>query len=290
MSYDYYDKHGKGYYYDSNDDTDENNQKVKTKDKKDFNKDDIVVKIKNLEEHLYCLKQLTICKNNVQIKNKVIQLVIKHYINEIIIHYQKYEFLPLEYINLAKEKNCLDTLLKSFLKNELKISLSKLIIDEIEVLLKILYESDKIVYDRVSMLQKFIHNKTNEINGINAFLALDAIKMRQLLSTARLHLNIYDLTNSDYNDLAKIIEQSNYINYQNVPRMKNQVTYKGSLKKRKDIKNMDSIIVFFQPCLDVIQEIKDIDETNISIDTFRETIIKKYVYTFGYTELMTEEV
>lgn len=126
--------------------------------------------------------------------------------------YTQDEKLPNEYVNLAKQPNCIRILIKGFLKQKCKLDLTKELIEEIDELIQLLYLNFNldIVYDRVGSIQEYIHTKIQEKNGKNSHFNLDQQDMKNLLSTARLHLNIYDIKNKSIDSLIDIIRKTNY--------------------------------------------------------------------------------
>ena len=112
--------------------------------------------------------------------------------------------LPVEFVLLAKQENGLLILLKSYLKKNGYI-LTQELIKEIEENIQTIEINlfDEIVYDRVSQIQNFIYEKIQQKKGVGAHQKLNNKEMKNILSTCRLYLNLYDLNN---NSMTKIIE------------------------------------------------------------------------------------
>ena len=126
--------------------------------------------------------------------------------------YTEDEKLPKEYVNLVKEPKCIQILIKGFLKQKCKLDLTKELIEEIDELIQLIYINFNldIVYDRVRDVQEFIHKKVRQKNGEDSHFDLDRQDMKNILSSVRLHLNIYDIKNKSIDSLIDIIKKTNH--------------------------------------------------------------------------------
>lgn len=124
--------------------------------------------------------------------------------------YAEDERLPNECVQLALQPGSLPILLKGFIKKIFKVVITEDISREIMLLCDAIYLNDElsIVYDRVGRIQKFIHKFAVVEYGFNAHHKLPHRLMRNLLSTARLHLNIMDMKYREANDLFYIFRKS----------------------------------------------------------------------------------
>ena len=254
---------------------DDNNKDDKaannTEDKNEIEPKQKDQKIKDTEESNLVIKQLSVCQSNVQLRNKTIKILLNMNIENYISYYAKYEYLPTNYVNLAKEKNCLETLVKSFLKTHLHYDLTSSVVNEINSLLYIIYNNidGDIVYNRVKKIQKFIHEKTDIKYGCNAYLQLSPKAMRKLLSTSRLHLNIFDAKTLEPEILISIIEKSTNEHFKH---NKTKFTFSGKKAKRDNSKDFESLARMDSSLNLAIEEIYNLDLSD-EIVSYRESIL-----------------
>lgn len=225
-------------------------------------------KVKTSEKSRLVTKELSTCQSNKQIRNKSIKILLNMHIKDCVFYYAKYEYLPERYVNLAKEKNCLETIIKSFLKTHLHYDLTLPIVNEINSLLYTIYNNieKNIVYERVKKIQKFIHEKADNNYGNNAHITLSPKAMRKLLSTARLHLNIFDARVLEPEVLMLIIEKSTneHLKHHNA-----KFTFSGRKTKRDNSKDFESLARMDSTLNLAIKEIYDLD-LNDQITSYRE--------------------
>lgn len=156
---------------------------------------------------------------NRHIKEAVIKKKYLDFLNKDIQNYIRREKLPTTYINIVIQKNALEIILRSFLKNECYFTLDTIIITRIKELSMSIHKNIDflIVYDRVARVQKFVHNLIQEKYSKGSHLQLNKVKMKNLLSVCRLHLEFYDVRykNIDYllkqESLKKEIAHYDYV-------------------------------------------------------------------------------
>lgn len=211
------------------------------------------------------------------IKEKTIEKLFKNNLDYMIFTYANQESLPYDYVYLSKQKECLQILIKSILKENGYI-LDSNIISEITQFIKQIYTNTDmlIVYDRVGLIQKFIHNKIDEQNGIDAHLKLSSILMKHILSTARLHLNLQDIKKIE--SLKSIIKKSEQAsNYETMHPLKilpnnldNRFIYH---KRKRDFKSLIDFAYFniSKKILDILE----LDEKS-PIEIFKQEVIRIY--------------
>ena len=148
--------------------------------------------------------------SNSMIQNKAIKKLFFINLEYMINVYSKQESLPYYYVELAKERNCLEILIKEFLKKDVGYILTLDLIKDIDTLIEDIYlnKDIEIIYTLVGKIQKFIHTYTDEKNGKNASKQLNITNMRNLLATARLHLNIEIIKYKDKESIIYMIEES----------------------------------------------------------------------------------
>jgi hypothetical protein len=212
-----------------------------------------------------------------QIQNKIIKKLFRDKLDYMIVRYANKEFLSFEYIKIAKQPNCLKILINGFLKQVGKYVLTKEINDEIDSFIETIYINDdlEIVYHRVAKIQKFIHDKIDEKHGKNAHIDLPVKQIRDLLSTARLHLNIQDFMYKDINSIAYLINQSILASEAEIKNPTPVILPKG----KKYIKNWRvrhmRPLIYFNPVENKIHEILDLDK-NMSTNRFKSLILFIY--------------
>jgi hypothetical protein len=143
---------------------------------------------------------------NKYVKEAVIKKVFLDFLKKDIQRYISQERIPEVFINIAVQKNALEIILKVFLKQECHFVLDANIVTRIKELSASIYENkgSLIVYNRVARIQKFIHIVIQEKYGKGSHLQLNKLKMRNLLSICRLHLEFNDIR---YKSLSYLLEQ-----------------------------------------------------------------------------------
>ena len=144
------------------------------------------------------------------ISNKLIKNLLNNDLSMMVYRYGKVEKLPNECISLAQQPNALPPLLKGFLKKLLRRPLTPEKINEIDSFCEVTYRNDQldIVYDRVALVQRFIHGMADNMYGEGFHQSLPKQVMKNLLSTARLHLNLVDIKYKDAHSLSLMFSRS----------------------------------------------------------------------------------
>lgn len=225
----------------------------------------------------------------VTIKEIVIKKLLLDNLDYMIFTYTKKESLPNSFMYISKQNSCISILIKGVLK-KYKFIMDINIAKEIDELEKEIYiNKDKlIVYDRVGIIQKFIHNKMNKKYGKNGYLKLSAILMKNTLSALRLHLNIHDIKKLGIKKLIETIKQSEKISI-NEEKHPFKIKYDGSvsLENSKRIRDIKSLIDFSY--FNVSKKVYDISELkeNISIEIFKDEVISIYTNLGFYSKKTT---
>lgn len=138
-------------------------------------------------------------ENRKQIQQRLIHKLLRDETDYAITRYLVKEAVPAEYGRIVKTGACIETLVKGIFYKVCKIRRSDSLDIEIAELCGALKKNERlsIVYDRVGMIQKFVHLKVDEICGEGSHVAIPAKHMKNLLSVARLHLNLSDLRSRD---------------------------------------------------------------------------------------------
>lgn len=145
-----------------------------------------------------------------EVKEKVVKKLLNYSLQSMISNYAKSEGLPRECVNLARQIDALPVLLKGFVKKIIGGFPTFESVHEMELLCQEIYENKnlEIVYDRVARIQGFIHDLTIRKSGDESHHLLPKKLMKNLLSTARLHLNIIDIKTQDTIYLSYIFTKS----------------------------------------------------------------------------------
>ena len=234
-------------------------------------------KLKNISDITKLVAELN---DNTSIQNKAIKKLFSINLKYMIGIYSKMELLTYDYVYIARQKNCINILIKSFLKKVAGYTLSTNLVETIDTFSQEIYKNDNkdIVYDRVYKIQKFIHNKVDEKNGELAHLNLPVKQIKDLLSASRLHLNLEDIKNEDIDFLISLIKQSENASIQESKHPEKVVLQDLGVSyiHYKRIRDMKSLMDFGY--FDIQSKILDIAnlDKNKSTDEFKKLVIKIY--------------
>lgn len=145
-----------------------------------------------------------------KIKEQAIKKIFYLAKDDLILKYALKEKLPYDYVYASKQDDCIRILICNFLKKEAGYTINDEINSEIYELTQRIYlnSSNMIAYDRVGIIQRYLHKKVDDIKGTNAHLEINKHRIRNLLSTARLHLNLFDFSKLNISKLELIFEKS----------------------------------------------------------------------------------
>ena len=185
----------------------------------DLLEDDLFLSDKNLNilcEHAYKLEKFLSSSNH---PKKILQQAIIYltnaYAKPAIRRYSKSEQLPLSNQILSGSQNCLELLLVDYFKEELEIEITNDLYKEIYELVKNLdHEKNLIAYEKTTRVQEFVHYKTNYYLGLGENNNLNKVKIKNLLSTARLFYLIKESRFSSSKSFAELEEE--YLNKRNM--------------------------------------------------------------------------
>lgn len=135
----------------------------------------------------------------VLIKRRLIQKLMRDNIDYAIGRYLRKEGVPPIYSNIVDSKNCIETLISGILYKVCGMSSNMALNNEIAELCASLKENSarSVAYDRVGLIQRFVHDRVDGHFGVGAAARLPVKHMRNLLSVARLHLNLHDINSRD---------------------------------------------------------------------------------------------
>lgn len=152
------------------------------------------------------VKRIAGINNGHQIKAIVIKTIFEDHVDYMIKSYALEESLPFEFLEIARQDNCLQILIKGFLKKYGGVNINDSLKKEIDILIEKIYleKNNEIVYERVGYIQNFIHYQVDAKHGRYTNQRLSTRIMKNLLSTCRLHLNLYDIKCKDIQSLLQL--------------------------------------------------------------------------------------
>lgn len=132
---------------------------------------------------------------NREIKLTLIQKIHRDGLDSAIVRYMAKEALPEYYAAILKSPNCIDRLVEGVLYRVCKLKASQTLTEQIGSLSSSMRSNPSrlTAYDRVTLMQQFIHQTVDHYLGIGAARSIPVPPMRNALSAARLHLGIYDV-------------------------------------------------------------------------------------------------
>ena len=190
-------------YYEKNNSYDTPTTNIKQKNEKSFIQKKVYSKIQKKIIELTAGLATTS-----EIRNSIIKFLYFEQIDKQIQTYALKENLSKSFVNMAKEKQGLKILLKSFFKSKCNFVLDNILINNINFIVQQIYinTNNDIVYYRVSKIQQFIHKTIIEKNGFDTLLKMNKLDMANILSACRLHLEIMDFK---YKNIKSILYQYN---------------------------------------------------------------------------------
>lgn len=149
------------------------------------------------------------CDSLEKFKVMLVNKVINEEMDYIIARYSKKEALPDIYHGLVRQDQCLEVLIKGMLGKVAKINITSSLESEVkEVVCSILLNEEmQTPYTRVGKLQRFIHGKVDEEYGESSCAKLPRVHMRNLLSAARLHLSIREISENNLKYFNHIMQK-----------------------------------------------------------------------------------
>lgn len=133
---------------------------------------------------------------NREIKLALIQKVQRDGMDSAIVRYMAKEALPEYYAAILKIPNCIDRLVEGILYKVCKLKASQTLTEQIGSLTSSMRSNPSRItaYDRVTLMQRFIHQTVDHYLGVGAARSIPVPPMKNALSAARLHLSILDLS------------------------------------------------------------------------------------------------
>ena len=133
--------------------------------------------------------------DNRAIKLALIKKVHHESMDSAIVRYMAKEALPEYYAAILKSPNCIERLVEGVLYRVCKLKASQTLTEQIGGLSSSMRSNpDRLaVYDRVTLMQQFIHKTVDHFLGVGAARSIPVLPMKNALSAARLHLGIFDV-------------------------------------------------------------------------------------------------
>ncbi len=248
-----------------------------------FDEEDYIEEQERKKVNSKCYKEIVSLiagmNSNIKIKNAVIKKLFLGNLDYMIDVYSQREHLPAYYVNIAKQSDCLVILIRGFLKNEGNYILTSEIIEEINLFVKDIQLNTNfdIVYNRVQKIQQFLHYKVDKYNGDNSHLKLYPKTIKNLLSSARLHLNLQDIKSNNTDLLIHLVRESeNASNEEKVSPSVMMSSTGDMYTSTKKIRDLRSLIDFgYYNVENKIYAITNL-EIYTSLDNFKDNIIDIY--------------
>lgn len=133
--------------------------------------------------------------DNKKVKHALIQKVHHDSMDSAIARYMAKEALPQYYAAILKSPNCIDSLVEGILYRVCKLKASQALTEKIGSLSISMRSNPSwlTAYDRVTLMQQFIHQTVDHYLGVGAARSIPVPPMKNALSAARLHLGIFDM-------------------------------------------------------------------------------------------------
>lgn len=130
-----------------------------------------------------------------EIKLALIQKIHHDSIDSAIVRYMTKEALPEYYAAILKSQNCIDRLVEGVLYRVCKLKAAQTLTEQIGSLSSSMRSNPGrlAAYDRVTLMQQFIHQTVDHHLGVGAARSIPVPPMKNALSAARLHLGILDV-------------------------------------------------------------------------------------------------
>lgn len=132
---------------------------------------------------------------NREVKYALIKKIHQEGLDLAIVLYMRHEKLPKYYATILKSQNCIDRLMKGIFYKVCKIRPTLKLTEEIIALSSSLRRNHSrcTPYERVSQIQKFVHQNVDKHLGEGAARSIPVEPMKNALSASRLHLSIFDV-------------------------------------------------------------------------------------------------
>lgn len=132
---------------------------------------------------------------NRETKLALIQKVHQDSLESAIVRYMASEALPGYYAAILKSPNCIDRLVEGIFFKVCRIKAAQTLAEQISNLSSSLRSNPGrlTAYDRVALIQQFIHRTVDQYLGVGAARSIPVEPMKNALSAARLHLSILDV-------------------------------------------------------------------------------------------------
>lgn len=155
-------------------------------------------------------KALSGLANNRAIRQRLIYKLMRDGKDEAIGQYLFLESIPPYYESIIKSDSCLEILIQGIFYKVCKIEYRPQLNELIKSICnRVKKNTEKlIVYDRVGLIQKFIHTQVDDIFGANVHTRIPTKQMRNLLGAARLNLHLHDVESKDENYIVYMNELS----------------------------------------------------------------------------------
>lgn len=255
-------------------------------DEEDEDFDDKSAKVKketmaleHSERYKRAVKLVGALSSNRDIKLELLRAVHHDSLRAAIGRYMAKEQLPKEYAALVERPECIQKLVEGIFYRVCKLKTDQALTDQIIVLSNAMRNNlnQLTAYDRVGLIQQFIHQHVDQNMGLGAARAIPVVPMKNALSAARLHLGVADLLHGSpayilfMNSLSSAAMQHEY----DEPRS-STASYGKRSWPRWRVRHMQPLSYFFQPTQRrLLLALEELNES-LEKDQFMEKILQLY--------------
>lgn len=185
--------------------TEKQDDQLNGEDDNELNKEKPDYKNEYLEHYkrivlLRCLKKCANCKESQKIIEIFIKEIHKELIHSVIKKFREKHPTRRALCNISAEDNGLHIIISGYLKKYLSIYPNN---NDLQHLVAHVTSSQDLIYDRVGLVQTFIHTKIQEKYGKDSHRIIDRKLIQEILNACRLHLLLNNLKKMNHIELLE---------------------------------------------------------------------------------------
>ena len=202
-------------------------------------------------------------------------------IESVIDSFAKKESIGVTFVRLSQEADCITILIKRMLSKFAFLPITEEIVLQLKALTTVIYRNPlKVsVYDRVGSIQSFIHTKVDEEFDKGSYKLLPSAEMKNLLSTARLHLYLHEIKNLNSSILFELaVSERSQMHNEQAINTDTRVLKDKKLIKNWKVRHMTPFIDMFSGLLtQKVNDAKTLElDWDVDIFTFRKCVVNLY--------------
>lgn len=212
-----------------------------------------------------------------KIKLALIDRVCHNSLRMAIVQYMDKENLPKHYATILQQDSCINKLVEGILYKVCKIEPIDTLTENISKLSSSLRLNIErlTAYDRVAKIQRFIHYTVDQRCGVGAAQSIPTVPMRNALSAARLHFNIYDVTDREpsYTEYIDAVSRASLQLEYDDPRPWTSPSGKRSWQRWR-VRHLHPLSYYFPSAnRSLIQDLRNLDENKPLEEFLRDAIL-----------------